>query len=254
MLLAFDAGNTNVKVALFRDGEIAARWRLGTDSALTEDDFGATLLRLLRVEGFEAKDVTGVALASVVPGLTDSLADGCSAYLDVSPFVVDGDARIPLDSEYEKTLGIDRLMGVVAAAEHYGPGPLVIVDLGTAVKFDALDAGGIHIGGAIAPGIGISSEALFSRVARIARSTVIAPQSAVGRNNAAAVNSGVVLGYAGMIDGMVQRFSDEMGGATRVIATGGWARVLQSVCKFDVVDPDLTVKGIRIVYELNARQ
>lgn len=250
MLLAFDAGNTNVKAALFDGAEIAARWRIGTDSALTADDFGAQLLRLLAADKLTAADVTGVAIASVVPGLTESLADACRAYLDADAFVVETGCTLPITSEYDKALGVDRLMGVVAAAEHHGPGPLVVVDLGTAVKFDALDARNVHVGGAIAPGIGIASEAMFARIARIARSTVVAPKSPIGRNNAAAVSSGVVLGYAGMIDGMVRRFSDEMGrGAARVIATGGWARVLMPACHFDVVDADLTVKGVRIAWE-----
>jgi type III pantothenate kinase len=119
------------------------------------------------------------------------------------------------------------------------------------VKFDAVDGRGVHVGGAIAPGIGIAADELFNRVAQVARSRVVAPSAAVGRNNAAAVSSGVVLGYAGMIEGMVQRFAEELGGPLRVIATGGWAPVLATACRFDVEDPDLTVKGVRLVHELN---
>jgi type III pantothenate kinase len=251
MLVAFDAGNTNIKAALFDGERIACRWRLATDTRLTEDDYGAELLRLADADGISAADVTGAAIASVVPDLTPSLTGACERYLGAKPFVVDGSARFPVESEYDRALGVDRMMGVVAAAHHHGPAPLVVVDLGTAVKFDAIDARGVHAGGAIAPGIGIAADELFNRVAQVARSIVVAPSGVVGRNNAQAVSSGVVLGYAGMIDGMVARFREELGGPARVVATGGWAPTLATACHFDVVDADLTVKGVRLVYELN---
>ena len=251
MLLAFDIGNTSVKAALFDGEEIASNWGLKSDTALTADDYGAQLIRLLRAAQRNPERISGVALCSVVPGLTDALTGACRGYIGPEPFVVESGTPTPVTSEYDRALGVDRLMAVVGAAGHYGPGPLVVVDLGTAVKIDALNAAGVHVGGAIAPGIGIAVEEMFERTARLSHTTFHQPLKAVGGSNAAAIDSGVILGFAGMVNGMVARFSKELGSPVRVVATGGWAPRLADECKFDVLDANLTVKGVRIVYEMN---
>jgi type III pantothenate kinase len=252
MLAAFDVGNTAVKLALFEGETLVARWRFATDPEQQAVDYWSRFRSVLVAAEIDPAGIDRAAIVSVVPDVAPIVADACRQYFRCDPYLVNPDARVPVESRYDAALGSDRLMNVVAALHHYGPGPLVVVDLGTAVKFEAIDAEGVHLGGAISPGIAIATDELFGRVALVARAAVHPPESSVGRDTQSAVDAGVVLGYAGMVTAMVQRFREEIGAPARVIATGGWAPRLEKECPFDVLDGDLTVKGLRLVYELNA--
>jgi type III pantothenate kinase len=249
MLATFDVGNTAVKLAIFDGDEIIARWRFRTNTASTPVDYWMRFRNVLLASELPAASVTEAAIVSVVPDLTPVVHDACVQFFRCEPFVFETGTAVPIESRYDAALGADRLMNAVAAVAHYGPGPLVVVDLGTAVKFEAIDAAGIHLGGAISPGITIATDELFARSAMVARSLVEPPERVVGRSTPAAVDAGVFLGYAGMVSGMVQRFRGELGAPdARVIATGGWAKALAAECSFDVIDGDLTVKGLRAVW------
>ena len=252
MLAAFDIGNTAVKLALFDGETLVTRWRFRTNMASTPVDYWMRFRNVLLAAGLPAAAITEGAIVSVVPDVTPVVHDACVEFFHCEPFVFAPGARIPITSEYDAALGADRLMNAVAAVEHYGPGPTVVVDLGTAVKFEAIDANGVHLGGAISPGITIATDELFARTAMVARSRVDRTRNVVGRSTPAALDSGIFLGYAGMVTGMIQRFRDELGAPEApVIATGGWASALADDCGFDTVDGDLTVKGLKVVYDLN---
>lgn len=250
-LAAIDIGNTAVKLALFEGDRIAARWRFATNPNQQAVDYWSRFESVLKASSFAPAAVSAAAVVSVVPDLTPVLADACRQYFRCDPYIVTPGSRLPVETRYDAALGADRMMNVVAALRHHGPGPLVVVDLGTAIKFEAIDASGVHLGGAISPGIAIATDELFGRAALVARAAVHPPGSPVGRSTQAAVDAGVVLGYAGMVTAMVERFRGEIGSPARVIATGGWVTVLKENCPFDVVDDDLTIRGLRLVHELN---
>jgi type III pantothenate kinase len=253
MLAAFDIGNTAVKLALFEGAQVRARWRFATDAEQQPVDYWSRFRSVLIASRIDPGEVDAAAIVGVVPGLTPVVADACSQYFRCEPYIfAEGDA-VPIETRYDAALGGDRLMNVVAAAAHHGPGPLVVVDLGTAIKFEAIDAAGVHLGGAISPGVAIATEELFGRAAMVPHAVINPPESAVGRSNQAAIDAGIVLGYAGMVTAMVRRYREEMGADARVVATGGWAKRLAAECPFDAIDEDLTVRGLRLVWELNGR-
>jgi type III pantothenate kinase len=191
-------------------------------------------------------------MASVVPDLTPAFEQLCERYFGVTPLVVGTGTRTGVRVLYEspRDVGADRIVDVVAAMKMYGPPPLIIVDFGTATVFDAVNADGDYLGGAIAPGIGIASEALYERAAKLYRVKLERPKSAIGKNTVGAIQSGTLYGYVGLVEGMVARFKAELGGSARVVATGGWATLLaRETTVFDAVDPNLTLAGLRYIYE-----
>ena len=195
-------------------------------------------------------------MACVVPELATVFEQLCMRYFKVEPLVIGTGTRTGVRILYDnpREVGADRIVDVVAALHEYGPPPLIIVDVGTATVFDAVSAEGDYLGGAIAPGIGIASEALFSRAAKLYRVELERPKTAIGKNTVTAIQSGTLLGYVGLIEGMVTRFKNELGGTARVIGTGGWAALIAKETNvFDHVDADLTLKGLRLLYEMNAR-
>jgi type III pantothenate kinase len=250
-LAAIDIGNTAVKLALFEGDRIAARWRFATSPDQQAVDYWSRFESVLKASALDPAVVTAAAIVSVVPDLTPVLADACRQYFRCDPYIVTAGSHLPVETRYDSALGADRMMNIVAALRYHGPGPLVVVDLGTAIKFEAIDVSGVHLGGAISPGIAIATDELFGRAALVARAAVHPPRSPVGRSTQDAVDAGVVLGYAGMVTSMVERFRGEIGSPARVIATGGWATALRDHCPFDVIDDDLTVRGLRLVHELN---
>jgi type III pantothenate kinase len=252
MFLAFDVGNTNISIGVFEDDVLRATWRIGTDVERSPDEYAVAMLSLLATEGITAEAITEAALASVVPDLVPGFEQLCQRYFKVAPLIVGTGTRTGVRVLYEnpRDVGPDRVVDVVAALKLYGPPPLIIVDLGTAVVFDAVSASGDYLGGAIAPGIGIASEALFERAHKLQRVELERPRAAIGRNTSAAVQSGLLFGYVGLIEGVVARFKEELGGKARVIATGGWAPIIaRETSIVDVVDQDLTLLGLRMVYK-----
>jgi type III pantothenate kinase len=254
LLLALDVGNTNVTIGIFDGPDVRATWRIATDLERLPDEYAVTILGLLRTERIEPDAITEAIMASVVPDLAPVFEQLCRRYFGVDPLVVDTGTRTGVRIVYDnpREVGADRIVDVVAALQLYGPPPLIIVDFGTATVFDAVSADGVYLGGAIAPGIGIASEALFERAAKLYRVELERPKSAIGKNTVAAIQSGTLFGYVGLIEGMVARFRKELGGRARVIATGGWAdRLARETNVFDAVDQNLTLTGLRLIYEMN---
>jgi len=256
MLLALDVGNTNVTIGVFDGAELRATWRIATDLERLADEYAVTVLGLLDTEGIPRAAITAAIMAIVVPDLAPVFEQLCERYFGVRTVVVGTGTRTGVRIGYEnpRDVGADRIVDVVAALHDYGPPPLIIVDLGTATVFDAVSADGEYLGGALAPGLGIASEALFERAAKLYRVELERPKTAIGKNTVTAIQSGLLFGYVGLIEGMVARFQQELGGTARVIATGGWAaRLARETQIFDAVDANLTLTGLRLLYEMNAR-
>ena len=256
MLLALDIGNTNVTLGLFRAGALLATRRAATDPRATNDEFALLLDGLLRLDGIAAADIDAVALASVVPSLTDAVAAFVERH--EASLLVAGAGTIPIAVRVDRPgeVGADRLVNALAAARLYGA-PAVVVDLGTATTFDCVAGDGAYVGGAIAPGLALGLEALAARTAKLPRIELRAPDRAIGRDTVSAMQSGAVLGHAGLVAGLLARIRRELAdadgiapAAVRAILTGGlsaapWAEVLEDI---DAIDPDLTLKGLAILH------
>ena len=254
MLLTIDIGNTNITLGLYEGQALRSAWRLATAHERMPDEYGLQLLGLLEHAGCTPQDLTGAALASVVPPLTSTFLQACDKYLQQRPLVVDAGVKTGVRIRYEdpKAVGADRVADAAAVQKIYG-GPACIVDFGTATTFDAISAEGDYLGGAIAPGIGIAAEALFHRTAKLPRVDLQRPPSAIGRNTVHAIQSGMLFGYAGLVEGMVARFRKELGPATKVIGTGGLAELVAAETEvIEILAPWLTLEGLRIIWELNA--
>ncbi len=253
MLLTIDIGNTNITFGLYEGEKLGSSWRIRTIHEKMPDEYGILLDQLFRHRGYRPEKVTGVALASVVPPLTPIFQQACQDYLEQTPFVVDAGVRTGVRVRYDnpREVGADRVVDAAAVRALYGV-PACVVDFGTATTFDAVSAEGDYLGGAIAPGIGIAARALFERTAKLPRVELTRPPSVIGRNTPHSIQSGLLFGYVGLVEGMVARFKAELGPGTRVVATGGLAELIaRETDVIDVVDLWLTLHGLRIVYELN---
>lgn len=253
MLLAIDIGNTNVTLGVFEGEKLRATWRMATDIHRMADEYAALLLNLLSHQSLDMSDIKDIALCSVVPPLIATFEELFQRYFHLSPLVVGAGVktgvRIRLDNPREA--GADRIVNA-AAAHHLYSGPVIIVDLGTATTFDTVSKEGDYLGGAIAPGIGIAAEALFMRTAMLRRVELTRPRQAIGTNTVAAMQSGLIFGYVGLIEGIVARIQQELGEKAKVVATGGYAeRFAKETAVFDIVNPDLTLIGLRLIYLMN---
>jgi type III pantothenate kinase len=256
MLLAIDIGNTNIKIGIFDGDELKATWNIATGIHRTADEYGGVLLSLMERKKVSPSKITGIALCSVVPPLLPAFVELCRKYLDSEPLVVEAGVktgmRIRLDNPRE--VGSDRVVDAVAAQHLYGK-PLIIVDLGTATTFSVVSQEGDYLGGAIAPGVVIATEALYTRTAALPRIRLSRPEQAIGRNTVAAMQSGIIFGHVGLIEGMIRRIEQELGSKAKVIATGGQAYFLaQEMPVIQIVNPDLTLIGLRLIYEMNKEQ
>jgi type III pantothenate kinase len=257
MLLAVDIGNTSITLGLYRADRLDAHWRLASDSERTSDEYGILLVQLLERAGAKSGEINDIAIASVVPPLTGTIESACFNYLGAEPLIVDAGTRTGIKLRYEDPkhqVGADRVANAAAVRRFY-KGPACIVDFGTATIFDALSAEGEYLGGAIAPGIGISSDALFKRAAKLPKVEILRPPSAIGRNTVHALQSGLLYGYVGLVEGMVNRFRAELGPDMKTIGTGALVELIAKETKnIDVVDPWLTLQGLKVIYELNRSQ
>ena len=256
MLLAIDIGNTNIKIGIFDGDELRATWNIATGIHRTADEYGGVLLNLMERKKVSPSKITGIALCSVVPPLVPAFVELCRKYLDCEPLVVEAGVktgmRIRLDNPRE--VGSDRVVDAVAAQHLYGK-PLIIVDLGTATTFSVVSQEGDYLGGAIAPGIVIATEALYTRTAALPRIRLSRPEQAIGRSTVAAMQSGIIFGHVGLIEGMIRRIEQELGSKAKVIATGGQAHFLaREIPIVEIVNPDLTLIGLRLIYEMNKEQ
>ena len=253
MLLAIDIGNTNVTVGVFDQRDLKATFRLSTDTRKMPDEYALSVSQLLPLRGLALSDIDDVAICSVVPPLTPSFTQLAKTYFDVDPLEVGSGTRTGISVRYDapRDVGADRIVDAAAAFSIYG-GPVIVVDVGTATVFDAVSESGDYLGGAIAPGISIAADSLFHTTAMLRRVELAPPPAAIGRNTIHALQAGLVFGYAELVKGMVTRFKGELGQHSSVIATGGLAEVVAGESGvFDAIDPDLTLTGLRIVYELN---
>ena len=271
MLLALDVGNTNMKLALYRldvepspaigpefadwrqRPDIAAHWRLTTHRAQTVDEYGALFINLLQMNSLSAADVTHIVVSSVVPPVDSTLRSVCELYFHHTPLFVEPGIKtgMPVLVDNPTELGADRLADAIAAFEKYG-GPCIVVNFGTATKFEVISERGEYLGGAIAPGLGISAEALFSRAAKLGRIDIKRPPKVVGTNTVGHLQTGLYYGYIGLVDGILERIFAELGVRPRVIATGVQAHLVtpDSHCLSEI-DDMLTLDGLRILFERN---
>ena len=253
MLLTINVGNTNVVFGVFDGEDLTGSWRAETDVHRMPDEYAMFLRSALETRGLHFSDLTGSIIASVVPPLTPAMQELCLRYLGRAALVVGSGiktgVRVRIDNPAE--VGADRVVNALAAHTLYG-GPCIVIDLGTGTTFDAVSRQGDYLGGAIAPGIGVAAEAMFLRTAKLPRIELAPPPNVIGKNTVHAMQSGVVLGYVGLVEGLVARLRAEMGPQTKVIATGGLAPIIARLTNvFDAMDQDLTLKGLRMIYQLN---
>lgn len=253
MLLAIDVGNTNITLGLYDGETLGPRWRLATDHRSMPDEYGLLLVGMFNHAGIPKEKLEGICLASVVPPLTGKVVEACRTYLQQDLLVVDAGVKTGVRVLYEdpKAVGADRIVDAAAVQHLYG-GPACVVDFGTGTTFDAITAHGEYLGGAIAPGIGIAADALFSAGAKLMRVDIQRPPGAIGRNTTHALQSGLLFGYVGLVEGLVARFREELGSDMKVIGTGGLAEIVARETKvIQILAPWLTLDGLRIIWGLN---
>jgi type III pantothenate kinase len=253
MLMTIDIGNTNISIGVYQGDELGPRWRVSTDHNRMPDEYGLQFDGLLAHENLSPADISGICLASVVPPLNGIFLQACRKYLNQDPLVVDAGIKTGVRILYEtpRSVGADRIVDAVAVKHLYG-GPACVVDFGTGTTFDAISRDGDYLGGAIAPGIGIAAEALFRRASKLPRVELSTPPSVIGQNTPHSMQSGLIYGYVGLVEGMVTRFRAELGPDMKVIATGGLTEIIARETRMiDIVAPWLTLDGLRIIWDMN---
>jgi len=254
MFLAIDLGNTHITLGLYDGDRPGPHWRIATDRTRMPDEYGILLIHLFQHAGVAPSEVRAIAMASVVPPLTATLVQACETYLGQAPLVVDIGMKTGVRVRFEepRQVGADRIVDAAAVQKMYG-GPACIVDFGTATTFDAVSADGEYLGGAIAPGIGIAAEALFQSAAKLPKVDLRRPPSAIGRNTVHSIQSGLLFGYVGLVEGMVARFGAELGPKMKVVGTGLLAELIARETKvIGIVAPWLTLDGLKIIHDLNS--
>tara|TARA_B100000809_G_scaffold94762_2_gene93414 strand:+ start:345 stop:1121 length:777 start_codon:yes stop_codon:yes gene_type:complete len=256
MLLAVDIGNSMVNLGVFDGETLVANLRVSTDARRSSDEYGLMIRDLLALNGVDRLTITDVCMCSVVPPLTGIFEEVSETYFHLKPLSITAGVKTGLQISYDnpRDVGADRIVDAVAAINLYGK-PVIIVDFGTATVFDAISKDGIYLGGAIAPGINVAAEALFLNTSQLRRVELVAPKSAIGQNTSTALQAGLVLGYAGLVTGLVERFKSELGPEAKVIGTGGLATIISKEADvFDDINQDLTLIGLRMIYNMNQIQ
>jgi len=256
MILTLDIGNTNMKTALFEGMEMRQYWRLSTNRNRTSDEYGMSLMNLLNHNGIDPKAIEGIMMSSVVPQINFTIEHMCRNYFGMEPMKIEPGVRTGINIKYEnpRELGSDRIANAVAAYELYG-GPCITIDFGTATSFGAISAKGEFLGGAICPGLKLAADALTENTAKLPRFELVKPESVIGRSTVANMQAGIVYGYIGQVNYLVERMKREMGGDNiKVVATGGLAVLVAGESHvIDVMDGLLTLKGLCLIYAKNAK-
>ena len=253
MLLAIDVGNTNMVFGLYDGDKLRGSFRISTNSERTSDELGMLIAQYYHFHEISCAETTAVVIASVVPPVMYTLINAIRKYLFVQPVIAGRDADIGIENCYAnpREVGADRLVNAVSAVRKYGK-PLIIVDIGTATTFDAIDENGAYQGGAIFPGLKVAMEALFLKASKLPRVDIERPENAIGKTTVQSMQSGAVRGYVGALTGIITDIQKELGGKARVVATGGMGRMMAEYCDLiDDVDPNLTLEGLRLIYENN---
>ncbi|WP_191992040.1 type III pantothenate kinase [Bacillus aerolatus] len=253
MIFVLDVGNTNTVLGVYEEDELKFHWRIETSRNKTEDEYGMMVKNLFQHVGISLDQITGIIISSVVPPIMFSLEEMCRKYFRVKPMIVGPGMKTGLNIKYEnpREVGADRIVNAVAGIHEYGS-PLIIVDFGTATTYCYIDEDGHYMGGAIAPGITISTEALYSRAAKLPRIEIIRPDHIVGKNTVSAMQAGILYGYVGQVEGIVNRMKEHSQKQPTVIATGGLAPLIGKESQvIDIVDPFLTLKGLCLIYKRN---
>jgi type III pantothenate kinase len=253
MLLVFDIANTNIKIGLFDGDKLRANWRISTGVHRTADEYGMMLLNLLRHQKIQTPDITEGAISCVVPPLLTIFNELMQKYFNIKPLVVGPGVKtgVRIRMENPREVGADLIANAAAALKLYKP-PVIVVAMGTATAFATVSREGDYLGGVIAPGIGISAEALYTRTAALPRVDLVRPKKTIGPNTVAAMQSGIVFGWVGLIDGIVERIREELGEKATVVATGGYADIIAKESKtIDKVNPNLTLMGIKTIHDMN---
>ena len=252
-ILVLDVGNTNIVLGLYEGGVLKHHWRIATVRERTSDELGILIKSLFQDQGADVQGVDGIVISSVVPPLMTALENMCQTYFHRAPLIIGPGIKTGLPIKYEnpRDVGADRIVNAVAGIYHYGP-PLIIVDFGTATTFCVIDELGQYLGGVIAPGIKISTEALYQRAAKLPRIELIRPRTVVGRNTVSSMQSGVIYGFTGLVDGIVNRIREEIDLPFKVVATGGLAALVHAESQtIEHIHEDLTLEGLRILWERN---
>lgn len=251
MLLAIDIGNTNIVAGVFdSDSRLRATWRIASDTRRMPDEYVVLFKSLFEIGGIASTEIDGAVICSVVPPIQSNLCEGLATRFGLTPLIITPELDLGIAIRYTPagSVGADRLANAVAAIEQYGT-PAVVVDFGTATTFDAISRDGMYVGGAIAPGLEVSEEALVGHTAKLPRVPLTPPEFAVGRSTVESLQSGLLYGYGGLVDGLVARISHELGEGTRVIATGGLAETVRPCTRtIETVDVDLTLTGLRLLH------
>jgi type III pantothenate kinase len=253
VILAIDIGNTRSVFGVYDGEKLERAWRVATDRSKTSDEYGMLITTFFEQAGLKIDEVSHVIVSCVVPPVLSSFVDMCRTYLGVEPMIVGPGIKTGLTINYEnpKEVGADRIVNAVAACKLYG-GPCIIVDFGTATTFCVINEKDEYVGGVIAPGIGISSEALFERASKLPRVEFAKPRSVIGRNTVVGIQSGLFYGFISQVDGIVKRIKRELGMDVQVIATGGFAEIIwNETDTIDIVNPNLTLEGLRLLHERN---